>query len=428
MNLTLSERQHAVGTRFDELFGAELRPELRRMGSRDLGAGAAAPLDEAEVAARQAVWQTLCDLGGLRRAPTDPRPGLSGAPGDPGGGAGDDPRSGPGSGPGRDPRGGPGGAPGGPDRESGGPRPAAAEDGLRLAEQILVAERIGAALYQSPWADTALAIEIAAAAGRDDLAARMAAGEPVAVAARRYAVDEPDRPGALDPAGGLRATRQFVAFAPDAHWFLVAGTAGGDTRLVLVPGDHAGVSWRRHDDIGRGDFYEVTFDDVPPGALVELGAGAEAAELWAAALVNARIRHAAQLVGAAQAALDETVAYTRERRQFGQPVGNFQAPAFRMADLATRLHAARLLVSLAAWQADEGHDARLTGYQALATAADLARAAGTEAVQLHGAVGMTEENDAQLFYRRAAVDALLWGRPTELRRRAAALLAQAYRD
>jgi alkylation response protein AidB-like acyl-CoA dehydrogenase len=370
--LTLSDRQRATGARFDELFDAELLADLRRMGNRELGAGAVAPLDDDEADARQAVWQTFCELGALRP------PGVT--------------------------------------------------DGLGLAEQIILAEKIGAALYQSPWADTALAIEIASAAGRWDLAARMAAGEAVAVAVRERARDEPDRPGSLgqdedqdqDQDRGLRAVRQFVAFAPDVRWFLVVATEG---RLLLVPGDHPNVSWRRHDDIGRGDFYQVIFDGVPAADVVDLTASGA----WETALVHARIRHAAQLIGAAGAALDETVAYTRERRQFGQPIGRFQAPAFRMADLSTRVHAARLLVALAAWQADEGHDARLTAYEALATAADLIRAAGTEAVQLHGALGMTEEHDAQLFYRRAAVDALLWGRPTELRRRAATLLAETYR-
>jgi alkylation response protein AidB-like acyl-CoA dehydrogenase len=363
MNVTLSDRQRAIGTRFDQLFDTELRADLRRMGNRELGAGAVAPLDDDETDARQAVWQTLCDLGALR--------------------------------------------------------PAGEADGLGLAEQVILAEKIGAALYQSPWADTALAIDIATAAGRGDLAARMAAGEAVAVAVRERARDEPDRPGSLGQGPDLRAVRQFVAFAADVSWFLVVA----DGRLLLVPGDHPNVSWRRHDDIGRGDFYHVTFDGVPAADAIELTASGA----WDAALTHARIRHAAQLVGAAQAALDETVAYARERRQFGQPIGRFQAPAFRLADLSTRIHAARLLVHLAAWQADQGHDARLSAYEALATAADLIRTAGTEADQLHGAVGMTEEHDAQLVYRRAAVDALLWGRPTELRRRAAALLAEAYR-
>jgi len=74
-----------------------------------------------------------------------------------------------------------------------------------------------------------------------------------------------------------------------------------------------------------------------------------------------------------------------------------------------------------------GRDDRLVALEALSTAADLARSLGTEAVQLHGAVGMTEEHDAQLFYRRIAVDALLLGRPTELRRQAAALLSEKHR-
>lgn len=372
MNLSLSERQRAVSARFGELFDPELTADLRRMGNRDLGAGAAAPVGESDAAAREAVWQTLCALGGLRSA--------------------------------------------------------GAEDGLGLAEQVVLAEQAGAALYQSPWADTVVAAEMAAAAGRAEVAARLADGASVALAVRADATAEPDRPGPLQIAGGLRAVRQFVAFAPDVAWFLVIGTADGSTRLRLVPGDHRDVSWRRHDDIGRGDFYEVTFDGVPEADTIDLDAGADGAVRWADALVRARIRHAAYLLGAAQAALNETVAYTRERRQFGQPVGRFQGPAFRMADLSTKAHATRLLVHLAAWRSDQDADARLAALEALCTAADLARATATDAVQLHGAVGMTEDHDAQLFYRRIAVDALLWGRPTELRRRAAGLLAETYRS
>ncbi|MEU3490498.1 acyl-CoA dehydrogenase [Streptomyces massasporeus] len=373
MDLAPSERQTLTEQTFAALFDSELVTDLRRMGQRDLGAGFEASADDASADARGAVWQTLCDLGALRLTPE-----LT-----------------PGSG---------------------------------LADQVVLARHIGGALYQSPWADTATAVDIATAAGRTDIVARLADGEAAAVAVRAEAVDEPDRPGPVDVTtepGRARAVRRFVAFAPDVRWLLLVGTGtGGETMLLLVPADHDGISWHRHDDMGRGDFYQVDFDGVPLADALDLG-GPDAGAVWAEALLRSRIRHAAYLMGMAGAALEETSAYMRTRRQFGRSLASQQAPAFRMADAATEREATRLLVEEAAWLADTDRDARLAALQALACAAELARRVATDAVQLHGAVGMTEEHDAQLFYRRAAVDSLLLGRPTELRRRAAPLLARA---
>ncbi|MFF9120662.1 acyl-CoA dehydrogenase family protein [Streptomyces massasporeus] len=374
MDLSPSERQTLTEQTFAALFDSELVTDLRRMGQRDPGAGFEASADDASADARGAVWQTLCDLGALRLTPE-----LT-----------------PGSG---------------------------------LADQVVLARHIGGALYQSPWADTATVVDIATAAGRPDIVARLADGEAAAVAVRAEAVDEPDRPGPVDVTtepGRARAVRRFVAFAPDVSRLLLVGTGtDGETRLLLVPADHDGISWHRHDDMGRGDFYQVEFDGVPLADAVDLG-GPHAGAVWAEALLRSRIRHAAYLLGMAGAALEETTAYMRTRRQFGRSVASQQAPAFRMADAATEREATRLLVEEAAWLADTDRDARLAALEALACAAELARRVATDAVQLHGAVGMTEEHDAQLFYRRAAVDSLLLGRPTELRRLAAPILAGAF--
>jgi alkylation response protein AidB-like acyl-CoA dehydrogenase len=226
--------------------------------------------------------------------------------------------------------------------------------------------------------------------------------------------------------GRVSAVRRFVGFAPDVDELLLAGVRpDGRTVLLLVPGAHEGLSWHRHDDIGRGDFHQVEFGGVPWDDAVDLG-GPRAEALWADVLLRARVRHAAYLLGLADAALTGTSEHLRRRRQFGRSLASQQAPAFRLADAATELEAVGLLVQETAWLADTGGDARLAALESLACAAELARRVAREAVQLHGAVGMTEEHDAQLFYRRAAVDSLLLGRPTELRRLAAPILARAY--
>ncbi|MGH3731458.1 MAG: acyl-CoA dehydrogenase family protein, partial [Micromonosporaceae bacterium] len=229
----------------------------------------------------------------------------------------------------------------------------------------------------------------------------------------------PALPGGITVGAGNRtieATRCFVGFAADADHLLVPGTTPDGVRIALVPASHPTVRRRRHEELGRGEVYHVRFARTPVTAW--LGD----AEDWAAVLATARIRHASYLVGLAQGVLDLTVAYARQRHQFGQPIGRFQAIAFRLSSLTARVDAARLLTVDAARLADSGGDPRYAASGCLALAAELARTTTTEALQVHGASGMLERNDPQLFYRRAAVDAMWLGTPTQLRTEAVPLI------
>jgi alkylation response protein AidB-like acyl-CoA dehydrogenase len=217
------------------------------------------------------------------------------------------------------------------------------------------------------------------------------------------------------------ARRRFVSFAADADYLLIPGTRPSGPVFALVRRDDAAVSLRRHDDVTRGELYDVRIENAPAVAAV-------LAEAWPRVLAHARIRHAAYLVGLCQGALDLAVARAGERRQFGQPIGRFQAPAFDLARIAAELEAARWFVYAAAWEADDGADARLSAAQALAMTADLARTATSAAMQIHGAHGATEQADIQLYYRRACVDRVWLGTPTELRREALPLLLAGYAE
>lgn len=99
--------------------------------------------------------------------------------------------------------------------------------------------------------------------------------------------------------------------------------------------------------------------------------------------------------------LDLTAAYVSKRRQSGQALGKFQAPAFRLAELTARLDTARWLTRAAAWESDNGYDTRLRAAQALAMAADLAAMTVRAAHQYHGAYGLTAESDIRLYFLRA---------------------------
>jgi alkylation response protein AidB-like acyl-CoA dehydrogenase len=128
------------------------------------------------------------------------------------------------------------------------------------------------------------------------------------------------------------------------------------------------------------------------------------------------------MVGAAQRVFDLTLRYTRERSQFGQPLLRFQSLNFRLAALLTRIDGARLLTYHAAWLIDRGQAFAHAALFAKAQAAEVYREMAAEAIQMHGGFGFTAEANPQLFYRRAAADAVLLGGATSLRERIAGYL------
>jgi alkylation response protein AidB-like acyl-CoA dehydrogenase len=116
-----------------------------------------------------------------------------------------------------------------------------------------------------------------------------------------------------------------------------------------------------------------------------------------------RIGVAAMGVGLAQGALDEALAYAKERRAFGQPISRFQAIQVKLADLSTELEATRLLVHKAAWLKDRGESFSLVAAQAKLKSGRLAVRMADEAVQIHGGYGYIEEYPVCRFYRDAKV-------------------------
>lgn len=394
MNIDLSEAQIDLERRFRELVDDELAPAVRRMG--EWSADESDPSSESGMVAdtRQAVWRALVDLGATRLLLP---PGHGG------------------------------------------------EDSGQLGA-VMLAERLGSALYQGPLLDTMLATEAllhASEAPRSDVAGRdmpddtskrlaeIAEGAAIPVAVRDDGRDHHARPGLLESdAEGttISAQRRFVDFALDGRYLLVIGrsadpSAGQAVHGALVARDHPSISFRRQEDVGRGHLYAVRCDQTP--VLSWHGDAVRGCQAWPRVVAHARIRHAAYLVGLSQGALDLAVARVTQRKQFGRPIGQFQALAHRLAQLATRVEGARWLVRAAAWEADRDEDVRLSAAQAVASAADLAGDITVAAMQMHGAHGMTEEADIQLYYRRACIDRAWMGAAAELRREVAPLLIEA---
>ena len=124
---------------------------------------------------------------------------------------------------------------------------------------------------------------------------------------------------------------------------------------------------------------------------------------------GSRIEIAAQALGIAQGALDKTISYVKQRKQFGQPIGAFQALQHRIADMAAQLEACRLLVYKAAWKYDRGEiDPALTS-MAKYYAGKLAVRICDEAIQMHGGYGYISEYDVERFYRDAKITEIYEG-------------------
>nr|MBA2349791.1 acyl-CoA dehydrogenase [Solirubrobacterales bacterium] len=130
----------------------------------------------------------------------------------------------------------------------------------------------------------------------------------------------------------------------------------------------------------------------------------------AAALDRAAIVIAAELVGVCQRALDMTVAYVKDRKQFGVPVGSYQAVQHAAALMLRDTEGARAALYYAAWAADaQPADLPMAAAMAKAAASDAGRSVTAAAIQLHGGIGFTWEADVHWLYKRAQMDAALLG-------------------
>jgi alkylation response protein AidB-like acyl-CoA dehydrogenase len=126
-------------------------------------------------------------------------------------------------------------------------------------------------------------------------------------------------------------------------------------------------------------------------------------------LDGGRLGMAAQAVGVAQAALDESIKYAKERKQFGQPIAKFQAISFMIADMATEIAAARELVYNAAALKDAGKDATVACSMAKYYAAEMANRCAYKAVQIHGGYGYIKEYKVERIYRDARIASIYEG-------------------
>jgi alkylation response protein AidB-like acyl-CoA dehydrogenase len=200
-------------------------------------------------------------------------------------------------------------------------------------------------------------------------------------------------------AGVLNGTIAFVAYGASAEAFLVAIDSGTPPVLAVVPRSDASVATERNVDGSTAS--RLTFANVHVPADQVIATGAEAKRLALQLQELLTLGAAVELIGLAAAALDVTLDYIKLRQQFGRPIGSFQVLQHRAVNAFIDIELNRSLVYrvLAAYDAGEHHPAMILAAKARASrsASEIVRGA----LQMHGAIGYTEEHDIGLYYKRA---------------------------
>ncbi len=207
----------------------------------------------------------------------------------------------------------------------------------------------------------------------------------------------------------IDGAKQFITNAGTDISGLVTITARtGDDEIsnLIVPNGTPGYEQAepyRKMGWNASDTRPLTFTDCRVPAENLLGPRGEGFKQFLMVLDIGRIGVAAMGVGLAQGALDQALAYAKQRRAFGKPISKFQTIQAKLADLATEIEAARLLTYKSAWLKDEGRPFGLTAAQAKLKTGRLAVRATEEAVQIHGGYGFIEEYPVCRFYRDAKI-------------------------
>jgi alkylation response protein AidB-like acyl-CoA dehydrogenase len=291
--------------------------------------------------------------------------------------------------------------------------------GLGHVEAGVVLEEIGRNLAPSPFLATAVT---AVEALKGSAAARawypgILAGETVAA----LAIDEGAKHDGriamqAERAGnGFRLTgaKQFVTNGHVADLLLVAARTGNGTTLFAVAGDAQGLTATPERLADSSIAARLQFDGVEVDADAVIGEVDQGDGPLARLLAAGRTGAAAEMIGVGGGAMDMTVSYLRERKQFGVAIGSFQALQHRAAHLYSEMEVARAAVLKAQQLLDAGPEYAAAAAEAVAVAKAMTGLATTlavqEGVQMHGGIGMTDEFDIGFFMKRARVLAEMFG-------------------
>jgi alkylation response protein AidB-like acyl-CoA dehydrogenase len=268
---------------------------------------------------------------------------------------------------------------------------------LGTIELSILSEELGRVVAPVPFLASAMAACVIEQAGSDEQRERwlpgLASGETI---------------GAL--AGAVDGTSELVTSGAEADVFVLVEDDGSGRLVTAQEADVTKVA---------------AIDPTRSAARVSAADGAgEQLEHGCPGLGRALVAVSSELVGVAERALEMTLTYVKDRKQFGVPVGAYQAVSHRCAQMLLETEQARSLTAFAAWSADANPDG-------LAEAAAMAKAAASQAgrevtaaaIQMHGGIGFTWEADVHWLFKRAQIDAAHLGGAGRHRARVAEILA-----
>ncbi len=228
-------------------------------------------------------------------------------------------------------------------------------------------------------------------------------------------------------AGGgwtLNGTKSFVLDGHTADLLVVAARTEAGVSLFLVPSEAQGLSRRRLETMDQTRKQaEIELQDVQVAADARLGPEGYGWPILERMVEKAAVALSAEQVGGAQACLEMAVSYAKVRKQFGRPIGSFQAIKHKCADMLAQVEAARSAAYYAAWAVSEDNEERsLMAGLAKSYCSEAYFSAAGENIQIHGGIGFTWEHDAHLYFKRAKSSELLFGDPSHHREKIAVQL------
>ena len=301
--------------------------------------------------------------------------------------------------------------------------------GMSALETVVLYEELGRALATTPHLTTSvLGAGLLRAGGtaeqQEQWLPKIARGEIILTVAQ-YEPQRSDGPEGIQVTAKrngdgyrLSGTKIRVPLASSADAIAVLARTGDsptDIDVFFVAPQMDGISMEQTLVLGSDAEYELVINDVELSAAHLLGE--QEGTGWAAfteAMDDVLIAVAAFAIGGAQRALEMTVEYAKEREQFGKPIGSFQGLAHPVADMATEITGARVLVHQAAWRRSEGLSLGPLAHMAKYYASDVFKRTTKVGQQVFGGVGFTRAIDIQLYFRRAKQLEITWGGPALL--------------
>jgi alkylation response protein AidB-like acyl-CoA dehydrogenase len=309
--------------------------------------------------------------------------------------------------------------------------------GMGLMDLLVVFEEIGRNVLPSPFLATVVLgtqpiVEAGTEEQKKEILSRVATGEAILT----LALTEPSVGYSADcvelkaeDKGDifvLNGTKLFVEYASASDYMVVVARtkSGGNTEdgitLFLVDSKSPGIKIEPFITTGMDKQCEVVFDNVSVPNVNMIGELNKGWPIVAKTLENATVAKCAEMVGGMQAVLDMSVAYAKERVQYGRPIGSYQAIQHMLADMFIRVGMSKNILYEAAWTVAEGLPA--AGKLAIAKGFcnEAYKKVTVDGVEVHGAIGTTRDHDMGLYYRRAIVADSTFG-DTESQREAVAI-------